>query len=78
MDCANGIGAPKLKEFAKLHPKLSVQVVNDRVGEQGVLNFKVCYDVSHLCFLFILKNYTLIVRRRLCQSGPEVPRRAER
>lgn len=37
VDCANGVGAPKLKELAKLvSTNLKIHVVND--GSAGILN----------------------------------------
>ncbi|KAI8062471.1 hypothetical protein BC940DRAFT_308700 [Gongronella butleri] len=40
VDCANGVGAPKLREFLKYLPEdvLSIQISNDQITTQGALN----------------------------------------
>ncbi|OZJ04055.1 hypothetical protein BZG36_03563 [Bifiguratus adelaidae] len=41
VDCANGVGAPKLRELAKyIDDVLDVKIVNDAVGVKGKLNFE--------------------------------------
>lgn len=42
VDCANGIGAPKLKELIKYLPedKLQINIVNDRIEQADLLNEK--------------------------------------
>lgn len=45
VDCANGVGGPKLSEFLKYFPKdlpFTVKVVNDDVLRPEVLNLEVC------------------------------------
>ena len=47
VDCANGIGAPKLKEFIKHIPskvQMTIKVANDDVIRPEVLNHDVCTD----------------------------------
>ncbi|KAF7728295.1 Phosphoacetylglucosamine Mutase [Apophysomyces ossiformis] len=40
VDCANGVGAPKLREFLKYlsEDELSIEVLNDDIGTEGKLN----------------------------------------
>lgn len=43
IDCANGIGAPKLKELAKYIPEdiLEIKIINDDVATHSKLNYQV-------------------------------------
>lgn len=55
VDCANGVGGPKLQELLKYLPKASeggvdIKVVNDDVVKPESLNFEVCIS----CARFIL------------------------
>lgn len=48
VDCANGVGGPKLRELIKYLPKaeeggVDIKVVNDDVINPGSLNFEVSY-----------------------------------
>ncbi len=53
VDCANGVGGPKLHEMLKYLPKdkvgLDVTVVNDDVLRPEILNLEVCLFLSILC-----------------------------
>jgi len=42
VDCANGVGAPKLKELMKYLPKdvLDIKIVNDKIEQADILNEK--------------------------------------
>lgn len=73
VDCANGVGGPKLSEFLKYIPKdkvpFDVKVVNDDVLRPEVLNLDVCTPS-------LLKTERLLtccspVRCRLCQDEAE-------
>jgi phosphoacetylglucosamine mutase len=47
VDCANGVGGPKLREFIKyLDSGLDIKVVNDDVINPDSLNFEVSYPVN--------------------------------
>lgn len=50
VDCANGVGAPKLKALAEVIGKdlLDVKIVNDSVDVPSKLNFQVCFDPRNL------------------------------
>jgi phosphoacetylglucosamine mutase len=60
VDCANGVGGPKLSELLKIIPKdvtgLDCQVVNDNVVKPEVLNLDVCSAIiiHHLFFVLQL------------------------
>ena len=46
VDCANGVGGPKLQEFIKSLPKtgqgaIDIRVVNDNITKPESLNFEV-------------------------------------
>ncbi len=48
VDCANGVGGPKLKELIKYLPNsqqggIDIKVVNDDVLKPEALNYEVCY-----------------------------------
>lgn len=51
VDCANGVGGPKLTEFLKYIPKdkvaIDIKVVNDDVLRPEVLNLDVCSPSPH-------------------------------
>ena len=72
VDCANGVGGPKLRELIKYLPSasdggLEIKVVNDNVVEPERLNHQVNYPYlrSHnACFL----RPGDTVRSRLCQD----------
>ena len=69
VDCANGVGGPKLSEFLKYVPKdkvaFDVKVVNDDVLRPEVLNLDVCCPLP--LFLDTVLN-PFPVRRRLRQD----------
>ncbi len=53
VDCANGVGGPKLRELIKHLPSpsdggLEIKVVNDDVVQPERLNHQVCYNSSSL------------------------------
>jgi phosphoacetylglucosamine mutase len=53
VDCANGVGGPKLRELIKYLPSpsdggLEIKVVNDDVVKPERLNHQVCYNSSSL------------------------------
>jgi len=43
VDCANGVGAPKLRDLVGVIGEdiISVNIVNDKIDVEGVLNFNV-------------------------------------
>jgi phosphoacetylglucosamine mutase len=68
VDCANGVGGPKLRELIKYLPTakeggIDIKVVNDDVVKPEALNFEVTSPVLHFPFLL-----TPSVRRRLRQN----------
>lgn len=66
VDCANGVGGPKLRELMKyLDSGLDIKVVNDDVINPDSLNFEVNYS-PNLSRLGSLQ--TFVVWCRLCQN----------
>lgn len=67
VDCANGVGGPKLRDLIKyLDSALEIKVVNDDVINPDSLNFDVGYTLER-----ILNSDTFLtfpVRCRLCQD----------
>lgn len=73
VDCANGVGAPKLADFAKYLPNdiLTIEIINGETDAAAKLN----KDVSRKEFIFTRDQIELtalqkIVWRRLCQDQP--------
>jgi phosphoacetylglucosamine mutase len=68
IDCANGVGGPKLAELLKYLPKVSeggleIKIINDDVLKAEVLNHEVSIVLWVLSFVL-----TKVVRSRLCQD----------
>ena len=71
VDCANGVGGPKLRELIKYLPTasdggLEIKVVNDNVVEPERLNHHVRYSLPTNEVYSL--TYGDIVRSRLCQD----------
>jgi phosphoacetylglucosamine mutase len=69
VDCANGVGGPKLKELIKYLPSgkeggIDIKVVNDDVVRPEALNFEVRGTLLKGFWLVL----TVAVRCRLCQD----------
>lgn len=78
VDCANGVGAPKLKELIKYLPTseeggIDIKVVNDDILKPEVLN----HDVRHSSISQIFTQLTLLVWCRLCKDTTESSSRLE-
>jgi phosphoacetylglucosamine mutase len=74
VDCANGVGGPKLTELIKYLPKkseggLDITVINDNVIKPESLNVEVCSQPNS--FYAGNDNNEGVVWRRLCQDEPE-------
>jgi phosphoacetylglucosamine mutase len=74
VDCANGVGGPKLAELVKYLPKASeggidTKIINDDVLKAEVLN----HDVRPASSLYEYSNHTISVRCRLCQNQAARP-----
>lgn len=75
VDCANGVGGPKLHELIKYLPNskeggIDIHVINDDVLRSEVLNYEVCLMTRSP---FIWSLTFLAVWRRLCQDSSESP-----
>lgn len=74
VDCANGVGGPKLTELLKVIPKdvtgFDVKVVNDDVLRPEVLNLDVCPLLlsTPQCLATFTNTLPHVVRCRLCQD----------
>lgn len=85
VDCANGVGGPKLKEFLKYLPKdklqFDVKVVNDDVLRPEILNLDVRACTLMTCWiqpcLILVPNLLVTVRCRLCEDEAAGPSLAE-
>lgn len=56
VDCANGVGGPKLTELIKYLPSsqeggIDIKVVNDDVINPDALNFEVCSPIGYRMFI---------------------------
>ncbi len=72
VDCANGVGGPKLRELIKYLPSasnggLEIKVVNDNVVEPERLNHQVNISTCLYTMAFFLMHCRT-VRSRLCQD----------
>ena len=71
VDCANGVGGPKLRELIKYLPGpeeggMDIKIVNDDVINPDSLNFEVRNSLCSSCFY--LHTDWLLVWCRLCQN----------
>ena len=76
VDCANGVGGPKLQELVKYLPSaaeggVDIKVVNDDVLQPDLLNHQVQpNDCLHFVQFWTLNTW-ILVRSRLCQNRPK-------
>ena len=73
IDCANGVGGPKLSELLKYLPKgseggVDIKIVNDDVLKAEVLNYEVCSLQESAT-----SPLTSSVRSRFCQNQTTCP-----
>ena len=75
VDCANGVGGPKLRELVKYLPTakdggVDIEVINDNVINPDSLNFEVtCVNVSLQDILYSgITDYFGIVWSRFCKN----------
>ncbi len=71
VDCANGVGAPKLAELLKYIPKASeggvdIKIINDDIIKSEVLNHEVF--LFQISYFSVPANEILSVWCRLCQN----------
>jgi phosphoacetylglucosamine mutase len=66
VDCANGVGGPKLRELMKYLTGIDIKVVNDDVINPDALNFDVCFHLPNTQLSINLTFHA--VRCRLCQD----------
>jgi phosphoacetylglucosamine mutase len=74
VDCANGVGGPKLAELVKHLPKASeggvdIKIVNDDVLKAEALNHEVGYELG----LMQATKLTFLVRCRFCENEAASP-----
>ncbi len=73
IDCANGVGGPKLRELIKYLPSkdeggLEIKVVNDDVVNPEALNYQVCSSIIAPFQTLLTKSPTVRCRLRQDQS----------
>ncbi len=78
VDCANGVGGPKLAELRKYLPKaaeggVDINIVNDDVLKPERLNYQVRHSVGLPVVVCTGHTDNITVRCRLCEDEPTSP-----
>jgi phosphoacetylglucosamine mutase len=78
VDCANGVGGPKLREMIKYLPSaadggIDIKIVNDDVVNPEALNVQVTSIMTSSFSCYNADSHVLTVRCRLCQDSAACP-----